>query len=536
MSTILYRNGSIYSQADPFATAMVVDGATIAWLGSEEAADAQAERVSEVIDLAGALITPAFVDAHTHLAGLGRQLEGGSLESVRSAEELLQRVAELAAGATGPVMAHGWDDTQWSVDGLPTPAQLSVAAAGRGCYLLRRDVHSALVDADLLEQLGLDDVSPGLVQGAAHDRVRAAVLAAHPVADSAAHTALKHYAAKGYAAVVEMAAPHIEGAEQLKQLLRDTDPQLPAVYAYWGQAVSSAAEAQSVLAQFDSPRVLGLGGDLRVDGSLGSRTAYLRADYADAAGQRGELMLTSARIADHVVACAEAGIRTGFHVIGDSAMDELLEGFELAAQRVGLGRVQAGRHVVEHAEMLDAAQRQRMLALGLTVSAQPLFDAYWGQPEGMYATRLGDRAESMNNLAALLSDGIPLVIGSDAPVCEVDGWKNVRAAMQLNNAAGRISARAAFIAQTRSAYRALGEMNPMAGQLLIGAPATFAIWAASELAVQTPDTRISSWSTDARAGTPMLPVLDEEIPQCLRTVREGVTLYDQLPAATKPIV
>lgn len=137
----------------------------------------------------------------------------------------------------------------------------------------------------------------------------------------------------------------------------------------------------------------------------------------------------------------------------------------------------------------------------------------------------------MNNLSAMLSSGVPLVLGSDAPVTEVDGWKIVRAAMNMADAESRISARAAFLAQTRSTYRAMGENNPLAGQLVIGAPATFAVWSASELAVQTPDVRISSWSTDARAGTPMLPVVDEQIPACLRTVRAGRILFDQLEAA-----
>ena len=36
--TVLYRGGSIYSPADPFATAMVVADGVVGWLGSEEAA------------------------------------------------------------------------------------------------------------------------------------------------------------------------------------------------------------------------------------------------------------------------------------------------------------------------------------------------------------------------------------------------------------------------------------------------------------------------------------------------------------------
>ena len=41
----LYRNGSVYTAADPFATAMLVDGDTVAWVGSEQAATSIADCV-----------------------------------------------------------------------------------------------------------------------------------------------------------------------------------------------------------------------------------------------------------------------------------------------------------------------------------------------------------------------------------------------------------------------------------------------------------------------------------------------------------
>ena len=49
----MYRNGSIYTAADPFATAMVVDGDTVAWVGSEQAATSIADSSMEIIDLRG---------------------------------------------------------------------------------------------------------------------------------------------------------------------------------------------------------------------------------------------------------------------------------------------------------------------------------------------------------------------------------------------------------------------------------------------------------------------------------------------------
>ena len=59
---VLYRNGSVYSPADPFATAMLVDGGTVAWVGTEHAATNLEGPDVRTVDLDGALIAPGFVD------------------------------------------------------------------------------------------------------------------------------------------------------------------------------------------------------------------------------------------------------------------------------------------------------------------------------------------------------------------------------------------------------------------------------------------------------------------------------------------
>ncbi|MGW6552245.1 amidohydrolase family protein, partial [Streptomyces sp. NPDC055051] len=79
--TVLLRGGEVHSPADPFATAMVVERGHIAWVGEEGAADAFASGVDEVIDLEGALVTPAFVDAHVHTTATGFALTGLDLSS-----------------------------------------------------------------------------------------------------------------------------------------------------------------------------------------------------------------------------------------------------------------------------------------------------------------------------------------------------------------------------------------------------------------------------------------------------------------------
>ncbi|WP_285243012.1 amidohydrolase family protein [Pseudarthrobacter sp. fls2-241-R2A-127] len=530
---VLYRNGSVYTAADPFATAMLVDGDTVAWVGSEQAATSIADSSMEIIDLRGALVAPGFVDSHMHLTETGIALESLQLGSATSARALLEAVA--GAKGEGPVLGHGWDETTWADPSLPTAEELERAAGGRPVYLSRVDVHSALVSPSLAQSAdlrGQDGYDGGArVIRAAHAAARLATrkLPAEALKLHQAR-ALAEAAANGYVALAEMGAPHIGGAEDLRIAAewnaqdRSARP-VPHVLPYWGQAASSEEEARALVAQFDGA-VRGLAGDLNIDGSLGSRTAALRTGYNDAGHDRGALYLDVEQAAAHLAACSLAGIQGGFHVIGDAGLDVALEALDRAAQEVGAQRVRAAGHRFEHVEMVDAAAVERLASYSVTVSAQPAFDAAWGGPGGLYERRVGERSRSMNPFASFYAAGVPVCFGSDSPVTPLRPWSSVRACVEHHNEDERISARAAFLGHTRAGWRAARHANTMAGQLVPGAPASFAVWEVEELMVQVADGRVQSWSTDPRARTPLLPALDTgSDPVCLQTVKDGAELF-----------
>ncbi len=205
-----------------------------------------------------------------------------------------------------------------------------------------------------------------------------------------------------------------------------------------------------------------------------------------------------------MIACTEAGLQAGFHAIGDAAVSTVVDGVRAAAEKLGLARVRAARHRVEHAEMVTPETIAAFAELGLTASVQPAFDALWGGEGGMYAQRLGaDRARTLNPFAALLRAGVPLAFGSDSPVTPLDPWGTVRAAAFHHTPEHRVSVRAAFTAHTRGGWRATGRDD--AGVLVPGAPADYAVWRTGALVVQAPDDRVARWSTDPRSGTPACP-------------------------------
>ncbi|MEV0092732.1 amidohydrolase [Streptomyces sp. NPDC050738] len=529
--TVLLRGGDIHSPADPFATAMVVERGHVAWVGSEGAADAFAGGVDETVDLEGALVTPAFTDAHVHTTATGLALTGLDLSRARTAAEALALVRTHATARPGDkvLLGHGWDAARWTGEQSLSRRALDEASGGRPLYLPRIDVHSAVVSTALL------DLVPGVTElagyrpdapltGAAHHAVRAAAHAAvTPVQRTEAQrAALAHAASLGIGALHECGGPEISDEDDFTSLLKlAADEAGPRVFGYWAEEIAHAKDAERIR----ELGAIGAAGDLFVDGSLGSHTACLHESYADAL-HTGTAHLDAHAVAAHVVACTEAGLQAGFHAIGDAAVTAVVDGVRAASEKVGLARIRAARHRVEHAEMLTPETIAAFAELGLTASVQPAFDAAWGGESGMYADRLGaDRARTLNPYAALLRAGVPLAFGSDSPVTPLDPWGTVRAAAFHRTPEHRVSARAAFTAHTRGGWRAIGRDD--AGVLVPGAPADYAVWRTSELVVQAPDDRVSRWSTDPRSGTPGLPDLTPgaELPVCLRTVVFGQTVF-----------
>lgn len=535
--TTLLLGGQVYSPVMPDATAIAFSdgpGGVVAWLGADDVGLRQFPD-AEVIDLDGGFVTPAFVDSHVHVTSTGLALVGLDLRSATSREDALRLVADHARKhPAGPIWGHGWDESGWPDPTPPTTADLDHLVGGRPAYLARVDVHSAAASTALRASVpeaasaeGFHDQLPLTAQ--AHHLVRAAARAAL-TADQrheARLATLDLAARSGIAAVHECAGPDIGGIDDWRELHAMAHG--VEVVGYWGEAVATAAQARDLV---DRTGVRGLAGDLFVDGALGSHTAHLHEPYADAPGCVGNSYLDGAAIEAHLDACTEARITAGFHVIGDAAVASVVDALARVVARHGAPAVARCGHRLEHVEMVSEEQAAQLGSWGVIASMQPNFDALWGGPDGMYARRLGpERAARLNPLALLASQGVPLAFGSDTPVTGMNPWETVRAATAHQTPGSALSARAAFAAATRGAWRAGGLRDGVAGTLAPGAPASYAVWdvpgGLGALEVAAPADTVQRWSTDPRSRIPALPRLasDAPLPVCRQTVHRGVTLH-----------
>jgi predicted amidohydrolase YtcJ len=457
----------------------VVDG-RIAWVG----AAADAPSAGRLLDGGGALLTPAFVDAHVHATATGLSLTGLALHDTRSVRAAVARIAEHAdAAPTGTVLGTGWDETGWPEGRGLTRHDLDAVVGERPAYLARVDVHSATVSTALLDRVrGITELpgySPdGRLRLDAHHAVRQAAYGSVPADQrrAAQRATLAAATALGIGSVHEMAGPEVSGAEDLAALLQLAGEEPgPRVVGYWGELSERGG--------LDVVRELGLagaGGDLFCDGAFGSHTAALSSPYTDRPDTAGDLRFDTGSLVEHVRACTAAGIQAGFHVIGDAAVAQVLAAVSAVVEELGSRAVRACRHRLEHVEMVSDEAIELLRRWGMVASVQPAFDAAWGGAAGMYAERLGlERAAATNPLADLVDAGVAVALGSDAPVTPLDPWGGVYAAIDHSTPGSGMRPFDAFDAATHGGWVAVGAEH-VEGPLAVGAPADLALWETPE--------------------------------------------------------
>ena len=170
----------------------------------------------------------------------------------------------------------------------------------------------------------------------------------------------------------------------------------------------------------------------------------------------------------------------GFHVIGDAAVSRGRRRpasgsstrfggargrpLRAPARAPGDGDRRAGRparRVGRH--------RQRATQLRRAVGRR--------QPGCTRSVSAPTEAVRLNPLALLASQGVPLAFGSDSPGHRHESvGDGPRGDPTPDTRAARVSARAAFSAATRGAWRAGGVRDGVTGTLVPGAPASYAVW------------------------------------------------------------
>jgi predicted amidohydrolase YtcJ len=446
MKRLILVNGVVrQSSSSVGASALVTSDDTILAVGSDAAALAFQDASSEVVDLRGRLVLPAFTDAHTHFAAFALSRSAVDLKGVDSLVEAARRVALATARASpdGWIIGRGWSHDLWG--GVqPTRQLLDAAASGRPVALSRNDGHGAWVSSEALRRANITRDTPdpaggevlrdesGEPSGVLTERAMDAVerLIPAPTEDDIARAVLDSIPLAHRAGLAGVTC--MEGLRTYRAYrdLRDR--------GQLGLRIGMCLALPDFDEEVELIRREGKGDawlhwtqlKLFADGALNPRTAWMLEPYADNPRNVGICVTPPDEMLAIVERAGRAGFACSIHAIGDAANRAVLDVFDKTREvwaPAGL------RPRIEHAQTIAPSDVPRFGALGVVASMQPI---HCTQDLRVNDVALGGRASRAYPFRSLLDAGAQLAFGSDTPVETFDVLAGIHAATTRRRADG----------------------------------------------------------------------------------------------------
>ncbi len=436
--TVWYRGGRIFTAdpAFPWAQSIVVTDGRLTFVGGDDEGAAAAAGAAEVVDLGGALVLPGFVDAHTHLLGMGEATTQLPLSGAADLADIQDRLRVYAAAHRDAprLLGNGWLYPALG-GGEPHRDLLDAVVPDRPVYLAANDQHSSWVNSAALAELGIDARTPDPIGGeivrdpvtgeaTGHLQEMASLGLMRDFLDStvtpadrdaALAAAFSHYLADGVTAAVDMGLNEDDLAALERAVV---DGRLPLRVAGHWLVPRAATEAENLAqvrvaadhsSRLDSPWLRVVGIKIMVDGVIDSCTAAMRAPFSD--GSHPGPIWDREALVPVVIAADAAGLQVAVHAIGDEASGIALDAFEAAIAANGpLDR----RHRVEHLETVTPQNVARLARLGVVASMQPVHSDPAIQ-ENWRAMLGDDRVERGYPWPEFSEAGGVVAFGTDAP-------------------------------------------------------------------------------------------------------------------------
>jgi predicted amidohydrolase YtcJ len=437
--TVAIVNARIWTGEDarPWAQALVIDGETLALVGSNE--EARKATAAQVVDAGGRLIVPGFTDAHVHFISGGFGLASVQLRDASTPEEFAARIKAFAATVPAGtwIMGGDWDHTLWGGE-LPTREWIDSVTPNHPVWINRLDGHMSLANGVALKLAGISratkDVPGGAIvrdrkgepTGILKDNAMSLVDAVVPAAsaemnDRALLAAMKYVNEQGVTTVHNMGTwgdlDTFARAAKAKTLTTRIYAVTP--LAEWERLRDAVAVKTYGGADGRGDEWLRVGG-LKgfMDGSLGSHTAAFEEPFADAPKDRGLLVNPPEKMYEWISGADKAGLQVMVHAIGDRAIGMLLDIYERVEQEDG---ARDRRFRVEHTQHLRESDIPRFAQLGIIASMQP----YHAIDDGRWAEQfIGKRIATTYAFRSLLDAKALLAFGSDwsvAPATPLEG-------------------------------------------------------------------------------------------------------------------
>ena len=459
----MYRallSASVYTgnPAQPRVQAILIKNDRIQALGSDEEIKALAPPDTQFTDFSGQFITPGFVDAHTHVWSLGQTLSIVDLRGKTSLAACLSAIkgaADKAEPGTW-ILGRNWNQNIWKEGRDPNRHDLDGVTPNNPAVMIRICGHANWCNTKALETAGvtaatkdphggkIDRENDGYPAGVIRE-AREVVEDAIPLPDLALRKKafLKCqdiFLSHGITCVHSFESPR--DYEAIHAVMADGDLKLRVYHTVHPQEMEAwdAWAAQTPNPQSD--RLWHGHIKMFADGSLGARSAHLSAPYLEEDGQIGTNYgipcMTPEDMLKNIHAAYDTGRSVIFHAIGDAAITASIDAIDAVRRERGETDNSLHQDRIEHLQLLRPGDLERMKALDIAASVQPMAIATdWKTAEKIWGK---DRCPHAYPWKSMADTGLRLIFSSDAPIEPISPLEGLQAAVTRQDFKGELTA------------------------------------------------------------------------------------------------
>ncbi len=432
-------NGKFYIDGS-FKEALLIDGQVIRATGSDDEILAMTCDGDEKIDLGGRLAMAGFIDSHAHgplsLGYTAGKIDLNPVDNEAAYLEIISKYVEEHPDVE-LYSGMGWINPAFESQ-CPDKESLDKISPDKPIVLYSGDGHSAWANSRAIEIAGVTPDTPnpqgglieknpdGSLRGCFRDEARYMMLDLIPetsvedfkLAISEYQQMMVRY---GCTATFD---PMVDVNSNLhkayREMAEDDALLIKARMAYSSvpEAPMDLLPAYSEIKKSDCNKLYeGRFVKIFVDGVVEGGTAYLKDDYCNNPGYRGEPIWGQDKLNEFCAAVDKAGYDLHFHVIGDAAADQMLTAIEYINEVNG----ERPRNTVSaHMQIVDPADYDRLKKLDIRISSNP----YWflkgpGYFDDIEFPGLGERALKEYPMASFFDMGLVVSAASDFSVTPV---------------------------------------------------------------------------------------------------------------------
>ena len=448
----IFFNGQIKTLDSqyPEVSAVAVKNGIVMAVGSDEEVKAMAGPATEMVDLKGAFMCPGLIDSHMHLLLLSNKLRRtdiGVAKTFQECMDIMAKAAEEKKGTNGWAMGIGFNQDDWTdCNEVPTRLDLDKACGDVPAYIERACGHIASLNTRAMELMGMmneqegesqyklryfEDGTPNGVL--CEDTVRLVEeyfpIPTVPEMKELILMGARYIAAKGLVGVhsddLNLVVP-VKDMPIILQAYKELSEadELP-IRVHQQCRMLNLPMIEKFCSEYKVRTKWGKNftiGDIKImgDGSLGAHTAVLRGEYKNAPEDHGIPLHDDEELYAMFRVAHNAGYPIVVHVIGDGAMDQVVNGYELVMNENPKANM---RHGIIHCQIMDEAQQDRFVKLNLLAYAQPVFVRYDSQiVDDCVGSKL---AKTSYNWRRYIDLGVHMSGGSDCPVEDCDPLANM---------------------------------------------------------------------------------------------------------------